>query len=209
MRHMKVGFALLAMLLPLLLNASHFIQNDLINTKASKIIEEIGDELSSKTGIHIYVIATNKKLPVGFNMVAYSKRLDGNISKPYVILVFAPNAMITAKSEDRGRVGLIASSNEVKALYDAGDVKDATIDVVATKDANTKQDKYNIGVVQGYSELADQIADARGVEMTKTLPNETRTIISVLQVLVIFGSILVLWIFMIRPIIVRIKHGKQ
>jgi hypothetical protein len=208
MRHTKVGFALLAMLLPLLLNASHFIQNDLINTEASKIIEEIGNELSSKTGIHAYVIATNKKLPVGFNMVAYSKKLDGNISKPYVILVFAPNALITAKSEDTGRVGLITSTGEVKALYDASDVKDATIDVVAVKDANTKQDKYNIGVVQGYSELADQIANSKGVKMTKTLPNETRIIISVLQVLVILGSILVLWIFLIRPIVMRIKNGK-
>jgi hypothetical protein len=126
-----------------------------------------------------------------------------------VILIFAPNAMITAKSENTGRVGLITSSDEVKALYDASDVKDATIDVVAAKDANTKRDKYNIGVVQGYSELADQIAGAKGVEMTKTLPNETRIIITVLQVLVIFGSILVLWIFMIRPIVVRIKNGKK
>jgi len=205
----RVGFALLAILLPLLLNASHFIKNDLINPEASKIIEDIGDELSSKTGIYAYVIATNDKLPVGFNMVAYSKKLDSNISKPYVMLIFAPNAMITEKSEDRGRVGLIPSSDELKDLYDAGDVKDATIDVVAAKDKNTKQDKYNIGVVQGYSELADQIADARGVEMTKTIPNETRIIVSILQVLVIFGSILVLWIFMIRPIVMRIKHGKQ
>ena len=209
MKQARVGFALLAMLLPLLLNASHFIKNDLINPEASKIIEDIGDELSSKTGIFAYVIATNDNLPVGFNMVAYSKKLDGNISKPYVLLIFAPNAMITAKSEDRGRVGLIPSSDEIRALYDVGDVKDATIDVVAAKDSNTKQDKYNIGVVQGYSELADQIADARGVEMTKTIPNETRTIVSILQVLVIFGSILVLWIFMIRPIVMRIKHGKH
>ena len=209
MGQMRVGFALLAMLLPLLLTASHFIKNDLINAEASKIIEEIGDELSFKTGVHAYVIATNKKLPVGFNMVAYSKRFDGNISRPYVILIFAPNALITAKSEDTGRVGLITSSDELKALYDTEDVKDATIDVVAAKDKNTKQDKYNIGVAQGYSELADQIADARGVEMTKTIPNETRIIVSILRILVIFGSILVLWILMIRPIVMRIKHGKQ
>ncbi len=205
----RVGFALLALLLPLLLNASHFIKNDLINPKASKIIEDIGDELSSKTGIYAYVIATNDKLPVGFNMVAYSKKLDSNLSKPYIILIFAPNAMITEKSEDRGRVGLIPSSNEIKDLYDTGDVKDATIDVVAAKDKNTKQDKYNIGVVQGYSELADQIASSRGVEMTTTIPNETRYIVFVLQVLVIFGSILVLWIFAIRPVVMRIKNGKK
>ncbi len=209
MRQTRVGFALLALLLPLLLNASHFIQNDLINTKASKIIEDIGDELSSKTGINAYVIATNEHFPEGFNLVAYSKKFESNMSKPYVILIFAPNALITAKSEEKGRVGLITSSVELKSLYDSGDVKDATIDVVAAKDKNSKQDKYNIGVVQGYSEWADQIADAKGVEMTKTIPNETRTIVSILQVLVIFGSMLVLWIFLIRPIYMRIKHAKK
>ncbi len=205
----RVGFALLALLLPLLLNASHFIQNDLINSEASKIIEDIGDELSDKTGINAYVVATNENFPEKFNLVAYSEKFESNISKPYVILIFAPNALITAKLKERGRVGLISSSLETKELYDGGDVKDATIDVVAVKDKNTKQDKYNIGVVQGYSELADQIANSKGVEMTKTIPNDTRIIIIVLKFLVFLGSSLVLWIFILRPIIVRIKNGKK
>ena len=205
----RVGFALLALLLPLLLNASHFIKNDLINTKASKIIEEIGDELSEKTGIHAYVIATNEHFPERFNLVAYSQKFESNISKPYVLLILAPNALITKASQEKGRVGLISSSEALRELYDGGDVKDATIDVVAAKDKNTKQDKYNIGVVQGYSELADQIAHSKGVKMSKTLPNETRTIITVLKYLVIFGSMLVLWIFIIRPIVMRIKNGKK
>ncbi len=205
----RVGFALLALLLPLLLNASHFIQNDLINSEASKIIEDIGDELSDKTGINAYVVATNENFPEKFNLVASSEKFESNISKPYVILIFAPNALITAKLKERGRVGLISSSLETKELYDGGDVKDATIDVVAVKDKNTKQDKYNIGVVQGYSELADQIANSKGVEMTKTIPNDTRIIIIVLKFLVFLGSSLVLWIFILRPIIVRIKNGKK
>lgn len=209
MMQTRVGFALLALLLPLLLNASHFIQNDLIGTEASKIVEDIGDELSSKTGINSYVIATNQSFPVGFNLVKYTKKFESNISKPYVILIFAPKAMITEETDERGRVGLIPSSNEIKAMYDSKAVKDATVDVVASKDANTKKDKYNIGVVQGYSELADQIASSKGIEMTKTIPNETRTIVTVLKYLVILGTILILWAMIIRPIIVRIKYGKQ
>ena len=208
MKQAKVGISLLAVLLPLLLNASHFIKNDLITSKAATKIEEIGDELSSKTGVNIYVIATNEHFPEGFNLVAHSKKYESNISKPYILLVFAPNALITAKSQETGRVGIIPSSRELSSLYDKGSVVDATIDVVAAKDKNSKRDKYNIGVVQGYSELADQIADARGVEMTKTIPNETRNIIGILKYLVILGSILVLWILVIRPIVMRIKHGK-
>ena len=196
----RAGIALLAFLLPLLLNANYFIKNDLLTPKASKIIEDIGTELSTKAGIQLYVVATNEKLPERVNLIKYCKQYDSNLSKPYVIFLFAPNSK---------RIGLIPSSEKLAELYDVGSVKDAAIDVVAAADKNSKRDKYNIGIVQGYSELADQIADAKEIEMTKTIPNDTRNIIAVLKYLVIFGSMLVLWVFIIRPIYMRIKHGKK
>ena len=196
----RVGLSLLALLLPLLLNANYIIKNDLLVPNASKIIEDIGSELSSKTGINVYIVATNETFPKNLNLVEYSRRYEGNASKPYIIFFFIPK---------NKRVGLIPSSKEIRELYDAGSVKDATIDVVASSDKNSKRDKYNIGIVQGYSELADQIADAKGVDMNNTIPNETRDIIGVLKYLVILGTILVLWIIFIRPIYMRIKYGKK
>ncbi|MCD6211593.1 MAG: hypothetical protein J7J02_01310 [Sulfurovum sp.] len=205
----QVRFALLALLLPLLLNATHILKNDLLNPEASKLIEEMGNELISKTGINGYVVATNENFVEKFNLVEYSKKYEANVSKPYVMLIFAPNAVITAKAETTGRVALITSSKELAKLYDKGDVMDATIDVVAVQDKNTKEDKYNIGIVQGFSELADQIADSKNVEMTTTLPNETKIIISVLRVIVIIGALLIFWVFFFRPIYMRIKNGKK
>jgi preprotein translocase subunit YajC len=205
----KVRFALLALLLPLLLNATHILKDDILKPEASKLIEEMATELVSKTGIHGYVVATNENFPLGFNLVEYSKKYEANVSKPYVMLIFAPNAVITAKTETRGRVALIPSSKDLIALYDKGDVMDATIDVIAAKDKNTKEDKFNIGVVQGFSELADQIASSKNVELTTTLPNETRYIIKGLQVIVLIGALLVFWMFMFRPLYMRIKNGKK
>ena len=205
----QVRFALLALLLPLLLNATHILKNDLLNPEASKLIEEMGNELFEKTTINGYVVATNENFPEKFNLVTYSKKYEVNMSKPYVMLIFAPNAIITAKSETKGRVALIPSSKELAKLYDKSDVMDATIDVVAVQDKNTKEDKYNVGIVQGFSELADQIASSKNVEMTTTLPNETKIIISVLRVVVIIGALLVFWMFMFRPLYMRIKNGKQ
>ncbi len=205
----QVRFALLALLLPLLLNATHILKNDLLNPEASKLIEEMGNELVSKTGVNGYVVATNENFVEKFNLVEYSKKYEANVSKPYVILIFAPNAIITAKSETKGRVALIPSSEDLRELYDKSDVMDATIDVVAVQDKNTKEDKYNIGIVQGFSELADQIASSKNVEMTTTLPNETKIIISVLRVIVMIGALLVFWMFMFRPLYMRIKNGKQ
>lgn len=205
----QVRFALLALLLPLLLNATHILKDDILKPEASKLIEQMADELFSKTGINGYLVATNENFPERFNLVTYSKKYEANLSKPYVMMIFAPNAVITAKSGEKGRVALIPSAKEITALYDKSDVMDATIDVIAAKDKNTIEDKHNIGVVQGFSELADQIASSKNVKMTTTLPNETRYIIAVLQVIVIIGALLVFWMFMFRPLYMRIKNGKQ
>jgi hypothetical protein len=204
----QVRFTLLALLLPLLLNAAHILKDDILKPEASKLIEEMADELLSKTGINGYVIATNENFPERFNLVTYSKKYEEKLSKPYVMLIFAPNAVITTKSGEKGRVALIPSSKEIATLYDKSDVMDATIDVIAAKDKNTKEDKFNIGVVQGFSELADQIASSKNVEMTTTLPNETRIIINILRVIVIAGGLLVFWMFIFRPLYMRIKNGK-
>ena len=205
----QVRFALLALLLPLLLNATPILKDDILKPEASKLIEKMADELFTKTGINGYVVATNENFPERFNLVEYSKKYEAQLSKPYVILIFAPNAVITQKSGQKGRVALIPSSQKLVVLYDKSDVMDATIDVIAAKDKNSIVDKHNIGVVQGFSELADQIANSKNDEMTTTLPNETRVIIGILQVIVIIGALLVFWMFMFRPLFMRIKNGKQ
>jgi hypothetical protein len=207
MTRAKVGFALLAFLLPLLLNATHFIKNDLLNDKASKLIEDMGDELYEKTDFNTYAIVTNEAFPEKFNLVEYVKKQESKLGKPYVVLIFAPNAVITATAEQSGRVGLVPSSKDVGALYDSVVVKDYAIAVVASKDGNSDQDKYNIGVVQSYSELADQLAQSKGIKLTKTLPNETHTVVGILEIIVLIGSLFVVWIYYIRPILEKRKNG--
>ncbi len=205
----QVRVTLLALLLPLLLNATAILKDDLLKLEASKLIEQMGDELFSKTGINAYVVATNENFPEKFNLVEYSKKYEANTSKPYVILIFAPNAIITQKSGQKGRVALIPSSDALRKLYNKSDVMDATIDVVAFKDKNTKEDKFNIGIVQGFSELADQIATSKNVKLKTTIPNDTRTFIGYLKILVYIGTFFVLWIFILRPLWMRIKNGKK
>jgi hypothetical protein len=205
----KVRATLLALALPLLLNATHILKDDILKLEASKLINEIGDELFSKTGINAYVVATNEHFPVGFNLVEYSKKYEERMSKPYVLFIFAPWASITEKIEQTGRVGLIPSSDELRSLYDYNEVRDAAVDVVAIQDKNSDEDKHNIGVLQAFSELAEGIARSKGVELTKTISNETRYFVWGLSVLVYIGSLLVLWMFVLRPLYMRIKHGKK
>jgi len=201
-------FSLLALLLPLLLNATSILKNDILNEPASKYIEQMGSELFEKTGVHAYIVATNEHFPERFNLVAYSRKYEANVSKPYVMLIFAPNALITEKSKRKGRVAIIPSSEEVASMYEKSDVMDATIDVIATVDKNKIEDKHAIGVVQGFSELSDQIANAKGTELSSTI-KEARQGIWVVQTIVLIGTLIVLWMFILKPLYVRMKHGKE
>ncbi len=205
----KVRATLLALALPLLLNATHILKDDILKIEASKLINEMGDELFSKTGINGYVIATNEHFPVGYNLVEYSKKYEEQMSKPYVLFIFAPQARITEEIEAKGRVGLIPSSDEIRSLYDYNTVRDAAVDVVSTEDKNSDEDKHNIGVIQAFSELAEGIAKSKGIELTKTIPNETRYMVWGLSVVVYIGSLLVLWMFVLRPLYIRIRNGRK
>jgi len=205
----KVRATLLALMLPLLLNATHILRNDLLKLEAVKLINDMGEELQSKTGVNAYVIATNEHFPERYNLVEYSKQYEANISKPYVLFIFAPYATITKKAEARGRVGIIPSSDAVKSMYDYEAVRDAGIDIVAMKDSNTPEDKFNIGILQAYSELADNIAASKGVKLEKTIPNEVGFMVNILRVFVYAGTLVLLWIFVFRPLWLRIKNGKK
>jgi len=205
----KARVTLLALLLPLLLNATYILKDDLLRPQASKIVEDISQELSQKVGVHIYTIATNERFKPRANLVEYSKKYESNISKPSVIFIFAPNAKLTQDSDQRGRVAYIPSSKTVAGMYDKSKVLDATLGVVATKDKNSDEDKYNIAIVQGVSELADEIASSKGVKLTKTIPNETNEFIGYVKIPVYIGSLFVFWIFVFRPLLMRIRNGKR
>jgi len=207
-------FAVLALtMFPLLLNATQFttklLRNDILKIEVVKLIDTMGKELQDKTAVNAYVIATNEHFPEKFNLVEYSKQYEAKLSKPYVLLIFAPYASITKKSKARGRVAIIPSSEALRELYDYNDVRDALVDIVAVKDSNTKEDKYNIGVLQGYSELVDNIAESKGIELENTIPNDTGIVVNILRVLIYFGTAILLWMFVFRPLWLRMKNGKR
>ncbi|HFQ61556.1 MAG TPA: hypothetical protein ENK39_04560 [Epsilonproteobacteria bacterium] len=208
----KGVFAILALwILPLLLNAqtTHTLRNDLLKLEAVQLVENMGQELQDKTGIHEYVIATNEHFPEKFNLVSYSRQYEAKLSKPYVLFIFAPYAKITKKSDARGRIGIIPSSETIRSMYNYEDVRDAAINIVALKDSNTEEDKYNVGVLQAYSELADNIAKAKHITLKTTIKDEMSTIVLILRLLIYTGSLLVLWMFFLRPLYMRIKNGKK
>ncbi|MEA1880377.1 MAG: hypothetical protein U9N11_07020 [Campylobacterota bacterium] len=206
----KGVFAILALYLPpQLLNATQLLKNDLLKIEVVEHINTMGTELHEKTAINAYVIATNEHFPEKFNLVEYSKKYEKKLARPFVLYIFAPYATITKNTDARGRVGIIPSSDMVRELYDYNEVRDAGIDIIAMKDSNTDEDKFNIGVLQAYSVLADNIARTKGIKLENTIPDEMGTMVNILRVLVYTGTLILLWIFVFRPLWIRIKNGKQ
>ncbi|MDQ7085933.1 MAG: hypothetical protein Q9M36_13940 [Sulfurovum sp.] len=195
-------------ILPLFLHATQLLKNDLIKLEAVKIIDTIGQELHTKTAVNAYVIATNEHFPEGFNLVSYSQKYESNLTKPYVIYIFAPYATITKKSNARGRIGIIPSSDTVRTWYDYEEVRDAGIDIIAIKDSNSDEDKFNIGVLQAYSVLADNIAQSKGMILDESIKDEMGTMIMILRILIYTGTAILLWIFVLRRFWTREKDVK-
>jgi len=196
-------------MLPLLLNATHLLRNDLLKLEAVKLIDTMGRELKDKTGINAYVIATYEHFPQRFNLVEYTKQYEANTTKPYVLFIFAPYATIIEQSDVRGRVGIIPSSKEIKSLYDYEEVRDASVNIVSVKDSNSDEDKFNIAVLQGYSVLADNIASSKGKTLTTTIPDEMGTIVTVLRVIVYTGTLLLFWVFFFRRMWLKMRGKKD
>ena len=191
---------LLACSLFSLLSADFLINDYIISPKAGDMIEAMGDELLNKTGIHAYVVTTTDKIERTANLYEYIRRYESKLASPYVVLFFAPNSH---------RIGLLVSNKSLKAMYDPDEVKHYAIEIISSEDSNSVQSRYDLGVVQSYSELADEIAQSKGIKLATTIKNDSQWIISGIRWLVLVGSFVVGWIYFIIPFYKRIKNGTK
>lgn len=192
---------LLVLLLTSTIFANPIINDVFLNEKAKKIVIDISTELKSKSGINTYLYTTNDNIDRGVSMYDYAKKFDSNLSKPYIILIFAPN---------NKRIGIIPSSDDLKSMYDESEVKDNAINVLKDEnDGNKLEDKYNIAITQSFSELAEEVASSKGIELKSILPNESHLIVNILRVIIYMGALVVFWIFLGRGVYQRFKNGRK
>ena len=188
----KLRFSwLLLLLLINFLNANYLFNDHLISPKAANVIENIAKELNDKSSINAYLIATNDKIKRGVSVYDYIKKYNSNLKKPYVAIVFAPNSK---------RMHIIASNKELLNSLDKDKILDYAIKIIASKDSNSLQSKYDVGLVQAFSEMADEIAKAKGVELKNTIKERGTWVLKIINSLIIIGSLIVIWIYFISPI---------
>ena len=200
MRATAARVTLLMLFAMLFLQAKTLFNDQIISPKASNLIETIGNELSEKTGIHAYVVATVDRLGRGMSLYKALEKYRTQMSTPYVVLFFAPNSK---------RIGVLTSDKSLKDYYDKDRVIDYAIGIIGAEDKNSEQSKYDVGIVQAFSELADEIAEHKGVTLKHTIKSSGGWIITAITWAVYLGALLVFWVYFGRPIYQRIRYGKQ
>ena len=169
--------SLLFFLIPLNASINKFIISDdvVIDARTAQKILEIGSELKSKTNVNIYVYArTNlgldKDTPTKEKIEFIKKHEQGissKLEKPYVLMSIAL---------EQTHVNILMSE-KLEKIIDKNDILNGyVVPLLASKDKNTLFTKVSAAVLNGYDEIADQIAHANGIEKLESgIPDSGKT----------------------------------
>ncbi len=159
-----------------------FLKNDsIIDSRAVKQIEIMGQELKEKTGVNTYIAAIRSLK--GVPIVTYEQNLTKQLKSPYMLLVLA---------RDDTQVDIV-SSDDLKNKFDRDGVlspypwNGTILPILASKKG---EDKYSAAILNGYGDVVDQIADSYDVKLDSSIGNANKIVIGILKV--IFYSFLFL-----------------
>lgn len=213
---MKFSRGLFALILTLffhtLLSAQYLYKDELIfNPAFSAEVEKLGSELHQKTGISLRLVML-KELPNKMNIVEYEKELMKDFNSSTILLTFSEmdskvdilaNEPSLYEYFDKKQI-LSPVASPVQAFTMAlfysdgfGSFKEIAssyggtiIPLLAQK---TKEGevlgKYSGSMFNGYADIAEQVAESKGVVLENAVGNANQTSIMVVKVL-FYGFIL-------------------
>lgn len=143
-------------------------------------IEKIGAELHKKTGVGLYV-AVIKELENNRTIVEFEKEMMQALREPAVLLVL---------SDVDKQIDIMARPASLYKDFDKEQVlspfpNTGTILPILTMKAKkaTTGEKIAAAVQNGYYDLAEQIADAKGVTLESAAGSSNKTVINLLRLL--------------------------
>ena len=185
---LKVG-VIVSLLLFLYTNsfAQNYIITDdgLIDNRAKEKILQIGNELKSKLGVNIYLYVkgtlgiepnTPTKDKIQF-IKSYEENILKNLENPYVILTV---------SLEETHVNLYFSDS-LKNIIDKNDILNGyVVPLLASKDKNTLPSKISAASLNGYSAIADALANSKNIVLESNIGNEGKVSSTIWRVFVYF-----------------------
>lgn len=202
---------MLTMFFQTTLSAQYLYKDEVIfNPKFNESIDKLGSELYLKTGISLRLIML-KELPDKKNIVSYEKELMKNFNEPTILLTFSemdskvdiyahPSSLY--KYFDKKQI-LSPISSSVQAFVVAllnMNFSDMTsggsiLPLLAQKSKKGEViGKYSAAMFNGYADIAEQIAESKGITLENAIGNSNQY--SILAVKILFYGIVIIGIYM-------------
>lgn len=189
-RNLKVGVFLTLLLFFITnINAStnkYVLSDDgLIDQRAITKIYEIGSELESKTGAKVYIYAKenygiNSELPMKekFEFIkAYETNIIKDLQSPYVVVTI---------SLDQTHMNLF-TSDDLKTIISKDEIlNEYIIPLIASKDKNKLLAKVSAALLNGYAQIADEIAESKNIKLESSIGSGGKTAGTVWRVFMYF-----------------------
>ena len=174
----------------LALGANFVINNDeIISQKVSVKLNEIGSELYAKSGINLVVgVYKDGELEALFK--------EQNLSSPYAFLLLI---------KDKKKVEIFADANTSK-LFNKGQILSVNpesgtiIPILVSKNG---KDVYNAAILNGYADIAEQIASNLNLQLESSVGNSNKTTLNFLRFF-IYGLVA---FFIIVIFYKKVKNG--
>jgi len=183
------AFALILFFSFLHANNGYFFKDEVINIPAvNKEIQEIGEEVFNKTGVSLYVVALKS---IGDNNLSTIKqKFEQDFKKPYITIFFSEEI-----DKPHGLVEIF-NSPESKEMFDEEQVlspyswSGTILPILASKIKQNVSEKYGVAMVNGYSDIAEQVGDFHNIELETLAGNSNRYFIFFLKA--IFYSVIIM-----------------
>ncbi len=174
----------------LALGANFVINNDeILSQKVSLKLNEIGSELYTKSGINLVVgVYKNGELEALFK--------EQNLSSPYAFLLLI---------KDKKKVEIFADSNTSKLfnkeqILSVNPESGTIIPILVSKNG---KDVYNAAILNGYADIAEQIASSLNLQLESSVGNSNKTTLNFLRFF-IYGLVA---FFIIVVFYKKVKNG--
>ena len=174
----------------LALGANFVINNDeILSQKVSVKLNEIGSELYAKSGINLVVgIYKDGELEALFK--------EQNLSSPYVFLLLI---------KDKKKVEIFADANTSKLfnkeqILSVNPESGTIIPILVSKNG---KDIYNAAILNGYADIAEQIASSLNFQLESSVGNSNKTTLNFLRFF-IYGLVA---FFVIVVFCKKVKNG--
>ena len=152
----------------LALGANFVINNDeILSQKVSVKLNEIGSELYAKSGINLAVgIYKDGELEALFK--------EQNLSSPYAFLLLI---------KDKKKVEIFADANTSKLfnkeqILSVNPESGTIIPILVSKNG---KDVYNAAILNGYADIAEQIASSLNLQLESSVGNSNKTTLNFLR----------------------------